>query len=311
MSSKWHKRKAITLLDLMLKYYPEIRHTTVLKTNQIYGSEIPVWFKEKLGKKLIIRCGYLHSYCTQKQTTDKKKIEEAAQIEKKAFSSADLGIVTAKWQRDVVVKNYNIDPKKVKIIPNYVITDIFKPYSNFDKKFDLIYIGRSDEGKNLRSLLEALHYLKKKNKNLSLMLIGGSYRDKNLRELALQYNIDVTFKDNIPNFRLPILLNKARIFVLPSRYEGHPKSLIEAMGCGLPCIGCNVTGVKDVVNHMENGFLCGTDYESIAEAINLVTFDKTLQKKMGKNARDYVLSNYSLDKILKMEIEALKQVVEK
>ena len=311
MPVQWHKRQILTILELMLKYYPELRRTSILKTNQIQGAEIPIAIKKKFGKKLITRCGYLYSYCTKKKTKDKRKIEEAIQLEAKAFSSADLGIVTAKWQRDFVVENYNIDPEKVKIIPNYVLTDIFKPYSNFEKEFDLIYIGRSDEGKNLRSLLEALIFLKKKNKNLSLILIGGSYRDKFLRELAVQHKLNITFKDNVPNFKLPMFINKARVFILPSKYEGHPKSLIEAMGCGLPCIGCDVTGINEVIDHMETGYMCGADYKSIADALDAVAFDETLQKELGKNARDYVLSSYSFDRIFKMEMEALREVAEK
>jgi len=305
----WYKRQPFTILHLLAKHHPEIKNTDILKTNQIHGSEIPIWIKKHFEKKLIVRCGYLHSYCTRKQTKDKKKIEKAIQLEAKAFASADLGIVTAKWQKDFVVKNYNIDPEKVKVIPNYVITEIFKPYSGLEKEFDLIYVGRSDEGKNLGSLLKALHFLKKKNKNLSLLLIGGSYRDKKLRKLAVQYDLDVIFRDNVPNFELPLFLNKSKIFILPSKYEGHPKTLIEAMGCGLPCIGCNVTGINEVIDHMETGYLCGTDYKSIVDALNLVAFDESLQKKMRKNARDYVLSNYSLDKIFKMEMEAIREVM--
>lgn len=305
---KWYKRQPLTITHLLLKSLPEIINTDILKTNQISGSEIPIWIKKHFGKKLIVRCGYLHSYCTRKRTKNQEETKKAIQLEAKAFSSADLGIVTAKWERDFVVKNYNIDPKKVKIIPNYVVTDVFKPHPNIEKEFDLIYIGRSDEGKNLRSLLEALHFLKKKNKNLSLILIGGGYRDNKLRELASQYKLNVTFKDNVPNFELPFFLNKSRVFALPSKYEGHPKSLIEAMGCGLPSIGCDVTGINEVIDHMKTGYLCGTDYKSIADALNLVAFNGSLQKKIGKNARDYVMSNYSLEKILKMEIEAIREV---
>ncbi|MEJ2356297.1 MAG: glycosyltransferase family 4 protein, partial [candidate division WOR-3 bacterium] len=214
-------------------------------------------------------------------------------------------------EKEMVVRNYNIDPAKVKIIPNYVLTDIFKPYKGFEKKFDLIYLGRSDEGKNLKSLLEAHNLLNRKNKNLSLLLIGGGYRDKNLRDLAIKYKLNVIFKDNIPNFQLPLFLNKSRIFIFPSMYEGHPKALIEAMSCGLPCIGCNVTGVNEVINHMETGFLCEPDSKDIASAVDLVTTDKSLRKKMGTNSRKYVLNNYSFDKILKKELDVIREVIEK
>jgi glycosyltransferase involved in cell wall biosynthesis len=311
MPVQWHRRKINTVLELILNYYPELRRTNVLKTNQIEGSEIPIWFKKRFGKKLITRCGYLHSYFVRESTADNKKIEAAVQLERNAFKSADLGIVTSKWQKDIVVQNYNIDREKIKVVPNYVVTDIFKPNLVLSKEFDLIYVGRSGEQKNLDNLFKALHCLKRKNKNLSLMMIGGSCRDRKLRELAVQYDINVTFRDNVPNFKLPIFLNKARVFILPSKYEGHPKSLIEAMCCGLPCIGSDAVGIKEDIKHMETGYLCNTNYESIAEAIDSVLSDESLRVYMGKNAREYVLRNYSLDKILKKELAVIREVIGK
>jgi glycosyltransferase involved in cell wall biosynthesis len=311
MPVQWHKREINTVFELIMKYYPELRRTNVLKTNQIEGSEIPIWFKKRFGMKLITRCGYLHSYFVRESTTDERKIENAIKIERTAFTSADSGIVTSKWQKDIVVKNYNIDRKKIKVVPNYVITDIFKPNLVLPKDFDLIYVGRSNEQKNLKSLLEALYHLKRKNKKLSLLMIGGCSSDNNLRELTCQYDLDITFKDNVPNFKLPLFFNKSRIFILPSKYEGHPKALIEAMSCGLPCIGSDVMGIKEDIKHMENGYLCETNYESIAEAIDLVLSDEPLRIYMGKNARKYVLNNYSLDKILKKEVAVIREVIGK
>jgi glycosyltransferase involved in cell wall biosynthesis len=311
MPIKWHKREIFTTLELILKYYPEIRKIDVLKTNQINGAETPIWIKRKLGKKLITRCGYLYSYFIQKRTSDKEKIENAIRLEREAFKFADVGIVTSKWQKDIVVKNYNIKEEKIEVIPNYVITDIFKPNPALPKEFDLVYIGRSGEQKNLENLLKALNFLKRKNKDLSLLLIGGGYGDKQLRKIAAQYAINVTFKQNIPNFKLPMFLNRAKIFILPSNYEGHPKSLIEAMSCGLPCIGTNVVGIKENTIHMETGYLCDTDYESIAEAIDSVLSDEPLRRYMGKNSREYVLRNYSLDKILKKELAVISEVIGK
>jgi glycosyltransferase involved in cell wall biosynthesis len=309
LPAHWHKREVNTVLELILKYYPELRRTTLLKTNQIDGAQIPIFFKKRFGKKLIVRCGYLHSYFIKQKTHNQREIENAVYLEKKAFMSADLGIVTSKWQKDIVVKNYKINPEKIKIIPNYVLTDIFKPYPHFKKEFDLIYAGRSGKQKNLKNLFEALYHLKRKNKKLSLLMIGGCSSDIELRTMAAQYDLHITFKGNIPNFDLPMFLNRARIFILPSNYEGHPKSLIEAMSCGLPCIGSDVMGIKEDITHMETGYLCGANYESIAEAIEVLSADKSLRKVMGKKARKYVLSNYSLGIILKKELETIREVI--
>ena len=309
LSIKWYNNPKRTILHLLLKYLPQIYKSDILKTNQIPGSEIPIWIKKHFNKKLIVRCGYLHSYVIKNQLKDQKTINEAIQLEKKAFSCADIGVVTSSWQRDIIIKEYNIKPEKIRVIPNYVITDIFKPHPEIEKKYDLIFVGRSGSEKNINNLLKAIQYLKTKNKNISLIMIGGCCDNNEIREIVNQYRLNVTYKGNISNFELPCVLNQAKVFILPSYYEGHPKALLEAMSCELPCIGSDVTGIKEDIQHMETGYLCKTDYKSIANAIETVLSDDLLQKKIGKNAREYILKKYSIDRILEMELNVIQEVI--
>jgi len=311
LSVKWHKKEIFTIYNLILKYYSEIKKTDVLKTNQIIGSEIPIWFKDKFKKKLIIRCGYLYSYFLKNQTKDEKKINYAIRLEKNAFKKADIGIVTSSWQRDFILEQYDIELEKIKVIPNYVITDIFKPNTEVKKRYDLIFVGRAGSQKNLINLMNALKYIKSKNKSISLILIGGCCLDNQIKEIVFSNNLDVTFKDNVQNFELPDFLNQAKVFILPSLYEGHPKVLLEAMSCGLPCIGTDVVGIREDIENMENGYLCETDYKSIANAIETVLANELLQEKIGKNARKYILKRYSIEKILKMELDIISELLSK
>ena len=311
LSTTWHNNPKLTILHLLLKYLPQIYKSDILKTNQIPGSEIPIWIKKHFGKKLIVRCGYLHSYFIKNQSKDQKTINEAIQLEKKAFSCADMGIVTSSWQRDIVIKQYNVEPAKIKVIPNYVITDVFMQHPEIQKKYDLIFVGRSGSQKNISNLLKTIQYLKTKNKNISLIMIGGCCDNNEIREIINQYRLNVTFKGNIPNFKLPYFFNQAKVFILPSYYEGHPKALLEAMSCELPCVGSDVVGIKEDIQHMKTGYLCKTDYKSIANAIETVLSDDLLQKKIGENAREYILKKYSTNKILKMELEVIQEVIAK
>ncbi|GAF74148.1 unnamed protein product, partial [marine sediment metagenome] len=242
LASKWYPRQELTTLHILLKYCPQILSSDILKTNQIRGSQIPIWIKKFFKKKLIIRCGFLHSFFTKKQTSDKNRIADAVTLERKAFTAADVVIVTSSWQRDIVINEYDLASDKIKVIPNYVITDVFRPKPEVRKKYDLVFVGRGDSQKNLTNLLEALNYLKSKEKFISLLMIGECSNNKKIREMAQEKCLEVTFRDNIPNFELPDILNQARVFILPSHYEGHPKALIEAMSCALPCIGTNVMG---------------------------------------------------------------------
>jgi glycosyltransferase involved in cell wall biosynthesis len=310
-STTWHNSPKSTILHLLLKYLPQIYRSDLLKTNQIPGSEIPIWIKKHFGKKLIVRCGYLHSYFIKNQSKDQKIINDAIQLEKKAFSSADMGIVSSSWQRDIVIKQYGVEPEKIRVIPNYVVTDVFKPHPEMQKKYDLIFVGRAGNQKNIGNILKAIHYLKTKNRSVSLLMVGGCCNDTEIKEWVNHYALNVTFKGNIPNFNLHHIINHAKAFILPSYYEGHPKALLEAMSCGIPCIGSDVTGIREDIDHMKTGYLCETDYKSIATAIDTVLSNESLQRTMGKNAREHILKKYGIEKILKMELEVIQAVIAK
>jgi glycosyltransferase involved in cell wall biosynthesis len=306
---KWHKNKHFTIFELLFKYLTQIYQTDILKTNQIPGSEIPIWIKRYFKKKLIVRCGYLHSYFLKKKSAEQDIISEAFALERKAFSYADIGVVTSSWQRDIIINQYGINPGKIKVIPNYVLTDIFIQKPGIKKIYDLVFVGRSEAQKNLGNMLKAIRYLKSKDKSIYLLMIGNCSKDEAIKNLANQYKIDITYKENVPNYELPNILNQAKVFILPSYYEGHPKALLEAMSCGLACIGTDVNGIKEDIEHMKTGYLCKTDYRSIADAIEQVLQDDLLRKKLGNNARDYIVKNYSIERILKMEIDAIRELV--
>ncbi|MFX0126212.1 MAG: glycosyltransferase family 4 protein [Candidatus Hodarchaeota archaeon] len=305
----WFDKQRNTIRYLLEKYRPDLQNSAILKTNQIPGSEIPLWFKEKFGNKLIVRCGYLYTRNTIKGEKGRRAIKKAIQLEKKAFMQADLGIVTSEWQRDIIIDHYNLRPEKVKVVPNYVVTDVFKPSSEIQKEYDLVYVGRGGTEKNLENLIKAINYLKSKKRHLSLVLIGRCCFDDKIKQITKKYQLNVLYKGNVPNFDLPNILNQAKVFILPSYYEGHPKTLLEAMSCALPCIGTNVTGIKEDIEHLVTGYLCETDYMSIAKAIESLLTDEFLRIKLSRNARDYVVKNYSIDRIFQLELKAIQELL--
>ncbi len=123
----WRGSMPIKLVHLLIRHWPVLMRSDVLKTNQIQGSELPMWLKKYLGKKLIVRCGYLHSRNRIKEYKDEKIINDAIQLERNAFSASDIAIVTSSWQRDIVINKYNINPAKINVIHNYIVTELLRP----------------------------------------------------------------------------------------------------------------------------------------------------------------------------------------
>lgn len=99
------------------------------------------------------------------------------------------------------------------------------------------------------------------------MLIGDGDNRSHLEKLAIENRSKVTFAGVMMQNQIPFELNRSMAFILPSFYEGHPKALIEAMACGLPVIGTNVPGVRELIVHGKTGLLCSPDSDSIRNAI--------------------------------------------
>lgn len=92
------------------------------------------------------------------------------------------------------------------------------------------------------------------------------------------------------------LLASADLFVLPSRWEGLPIALLEAMGAGLPVVATRVEGVDEVVEDRQQGLLVPPeDPDALAAALLELIADPALRRRMGEDARDRIQSLYTLD----------------
>jgi len=157
--------------------------------------------------------------------------------------------------------------------------------------------------KGLPYLIKALSIVvhEDKHKDARLLLIGDGSQRSFIIKLIKKYNVQHnTFLLGIlSRKRIAVHLSKASIFVFPSIKEGMPFSLLEALSSGLPAIGTNISGVKDLIIHGYNGLLVPSrDSKALAEAISYLLDDKNLRLKMSENARKHILTNFSYQKIL-------------
>jgi len=282
-----------------------LKHADIIKTNQTNGADIAQRSAQMWDKPLIARCGYMWSFNSAKEYGDVSlEVQTARDVETKVFGSADRIVVTTpKMASDIAFKFPDV-AERIFVIPNYVETDRFAPIANSQRTYDVIFVGRISPEKNLGALLNAVHLL-----NVKTVIIGeGGLRHKFQGQYASSKD-RLSFLGNVPNSDLPLYLNNARIFILPSLYEGHPKALLEAMACGMPVIGANSPGIRDILIHGENGWLCETDTESIKNAIRHLLSNPELCKKLGDNARKYALDTVSLDRIIEMEMNVYLSIL--
>lgn len=278
----------------------------VFKSNQLNGAEIAVKASKTWRKPLIVRFGFLWSaFAKQNHEEDSRWVQRIEDIEKTAIGHAKKVVMTSELMLpDVLGKSPEAEPK-VTIIPNYVDTDGFCPI-DVEKTYDLVFIGRVAEQKNLHALLTALRQTV-----YSLAIVGDGELKADLQQEFSDIGERVHWLGRVEHQQLPQLINQAKLFVLPSHYEGHPKSLIEAMACGLPIIGTRVRGIEQVIEHGENGYLCENNSDSIRQALDEVLSQPQLMDQLGTKARQFALEHYSLDRIAHMEYALLQEVVKR
>ena len=98
--------------------------------------------------------------------------------------------------------------------------------------------------------------------------------------------------DSVTKFKA---LAAADMYVLPSRAEGFPNALIEAMASGLPAIACNVGGVGEIVKSYKTGMLVQPkDIKGLADAIYTVYASRDLRNELSYNGRKIVIEKNSL-----------------
>lgn len=281
------------------------RRPAVVKTNQVPGADTALAAARTAGARLVGRCGYLPSEIAEfRAGTDSEAYREARALEARLFTAADRVVVTTDRIAREVSADCGLPEGRVAVIPNYVETDLFRPLAPAGRAVRAVcFVGRLDEVKNPLVLVQALA-----GTGLALDVIGDGPLKAPLRQAADAARVPLRLLGNRPHRELPALMAEAGLFVLPSHREGHPKTLLEAMACGLPVIGTDVPGIREVIRHRDTGFLCGTSLEDLRKAIEEVVGDAALRAGMGERARAYVVDSLSLERTVARELALLEEV---
>jgi len=284
-----------------------LKQADIYKTNQIDGSWSAVFAKWFYRKPLIVRTGYVRSIFATKMKKSKFKIILFQLIEKLAYCFASYAIVTSINDKHYISAVYKFPYAKIFVIPNYVDTNLFKPINHNNKYFDrVIFVGRLSTEKNLFNLINAITET-----GFTLDIYGKGELEAALKFHAKRKGVNINFMGTVPNRQLPNVLNKYKFFILPSLFEGTPKSLLEAMACGLLCIGTNVEGIREVIKDNDNGLLCDVTISSIASIINMVKkHGDSLSCRLGKSARRYVIEYYALDRSARKEKDLFEKFMD-
>ncbi len=270
----------------------------VIKSNQMKGSWLPLMISKIYSKKMILRCGYeYYRFGLKNRNSGVNFIKYI--LSYLSYNFADKIVITSNYEKNFINKKFKIDKKKIALIPNYIDTSIFKK-KNDKKSFDIIYVGRFERQKNLFFLINSIKELK-----LKIILIGNGSLSNDVRE-SLK-NSDLSFKiiKRVKNNKLPEFYNKSHIFLNTSLYEGNPKSVLEAMACGLNIITTKYDGVGEIISNNFNGIITKYCHKEIKKNINYLLKNKNVYKKISNNAQKKIISKNCIEKILFLETKEI------
>lgn len=280
-----------------------LRTVDVFYSGQMQGAWSAVIAKLLFHKKFVLNCGYQWSLFARAGGAGYAKRWCIFIIEWITYHMANHIVVSSAPAREYVIQQYHISPRRIDVIPNYVDTELFRPLDLPRKPRSLIFVGRLEHQKNLFALFDSLT-----DTTIHLTVVGTGSLENLLKDYARARGIQVTFLTVIPNNELPYALNKHCVFVLPSLYEGSPKALFEAMACGMPVLAADSPGIREVISHGVNGFLCAPTAHALRKAIAEIfnNFDFSLES--GGRARRSIIDTCDLNRKIAREMEIFNAV---
>lgn len=245
-----------------------------------------------------------------------------SKIEAEAARNANLVVTVSHYSKNRIVKLYDVDETKIRVVPNGVDPEKFNPNGTGDdarSKFGLgkrqivLFVGRLIPRKGLNYLIEAARTVVKEKEDTVFVIVGNGPLRNHLAATVKRLNLhrSFLFLGDVDDKLLAVLYSNADVFILPSIQEGQGIALLEAQASAKPVVAFNVSGVKEAVADGESGMLIerGRSVE-LGEAVLKLLSDAPLRERMGIAGRSFVLRNFTwgicAEKMLAVYNEALQ-----
>jgi glycosyltransferase involved in cell wall biosynthesis len=235
----------------------------------------------------------------------------------------DFTIACSKVIEEMLIKDFGKDPKAIKQIYNGIFP--FREYSKDEKvqvlkdllipntKKIIASVGQLIASKDRATLIRAIGILKKRNaiNNIIFAILGEGGQKMMLEELVLEEEIEnyVIFLRGMSN--VEALFNAAEFMVLSSTREGGlPYVFTEAASIGKPHIATDVGGIPEFIADGETGILIPpSDPGKLADAIQILLEKPSLVKKLGRNAREKYLQQFTYESFIDQTLEVYRHYI--
>jgi len=207
-------------------------------------------------------------------------------------------VACSHWLESEAKRSALLKGQKITSIPNPIDTRIYKRGNKqearqrlglpLDKKLILFASQRvTNVNKGMDYLIEACRQLQIS--DAAVVILGG-HAEEVVSQLSLEaYPLGYVNDEQ----RIVDVYHAADVFVLPSLSENLPNTIMEAMACGVPCVGFKVGGIPEEIDHRRNGYVAEyRSAEDLARGIRWILAEADYEE-LSKNAVQKVVQNYS------------------
>lgn len=212
------------------------------------------------------------------------------------FQSADTVVALSRFWREWMVGTLGLDPARVIEIPNGVPAPAASA-STGRAVPRIVFLGELGLRKGVDVLLDALADLKSRGQAFEAV-VGGNGEVAKFREAATRLGIapHVAFPGWVGEAEVNAILREADLFVLPSRGENQPVSILEAMARGIPVVATDVGAIPEQVCDGETGVIVRPgDVKGLADALARLLAAPDLRREMGRKGMARFEQYFSAD----------------
>ncbi len=200
---------------------------------------------------------------------------------------ANVFIALSSQWREFYIEECELIPGQVTVLPNPVRVSADVPHREGRKQVQFLFLGRLGERKGAYDLVRAFGALPDAVRARARLVLAGDGDVAGIRKLAAPYGANVRVLSWIDARERDRLLAQSDVFTLPSRAEGIPMALLEAMAAGLPGITTAVGGIPDVFRHGTEGLLVQPgDVAGLSAAMARYVSDDAARLEAGRRAHE-------------------------
>ena len=295
-------------LDLFFKINNLMERHDVIHAHShlFFSTNVAALLKRLKGKPLVITS---HGLYSQTASTMVQSMYMPT-IGRWTLSSADRVICYTQVEKEQMI-GLGVPEKKITVINNGVDTNTFKPTIKKGNKKTILWVGRYVHGKGVEILIDGFSIFSKSHPDYRLLMIGKGPLKGEIEETVSSTCLEekVEFIESVANEVMSEVYADSEVFILTSYEEGVPRSILEAMSCGIPIVSTSLPQLRDIVK--DSGILVPPgNAVAVSEALCTLADDEELRERLGKNGRIRAESDFSWESTVDLTLEVYRQILD-